>query len=83
MNLIIYIIVGGLAGWIAGQLMKGKSLGIVANIVVGLVGGLVGGWLFDVFGVDVGYKLGGSLVTATSGAVVLLWIIRIITKGKK
>jgi uncharacterized membrane protein YeaQ/YmgE (transglycosylase-associated protein family) len=60
--------------------MRGKSLGIIANIAVGIVGGLIGGWLFEAFGVDVGYKLGGSLITATVGAIVLLWIIRIIKK---
>jgi uncharacterized membrane protein YeaQ/YmgE (transglycosylase-associated protein family) len=80
MNIIIYLIVGGIAGWLAGQLMKGKSLGLIANIAVGIVGGLIGGWLFEVFGVDVGYKLGGSLITATVGAIVLLWLIRIIKK---
>jgi uncharacterized membrane protein YeaQ/YmgE (transglycosylase-associated protein family) len=80
MNIIIYLIVGGIAGWLAGQLMKGKSLGLVANIAVGIVGGLIGGWLFEVFDVDVGYKLGGSLITATVGAIVLLWLIRIIKK---
>jgi uncharacterized membrane protein YeaQ/YmgE (transglycosylase-associated protein family) len=80
MNLVIYLIVGGIAGWLAGQLMRGKSLGLIANIAVGIVGGLIGGWLFEAFGVDVGYKLGGSLITATVGAIVLLWIIRVIKK---
>ena len=80
MNLVIYLIVGGLAGWLAGQVMQGKSLGLIANIVVGIIGGLIGGWLFEVFGIDVGYKLGGSLITATVGAIVLLWLIRLIKK---
>ncbi|MEO0340623.1 MAG: GlsB/YeaQ/YmgE family stress response membrane protein [Bacteroidota bacterium] len=80
MNLIIFIIVGGLAGWLAGQVMQGKSLGLVTNVVVGLIGGLIGGWLFDTFGIDVGYKLGGSLITATVGAILLLWIVRMVKK---
>lgn len=79
-NLVIYLMVGGVAGWLAGQLMQGKSLGLVANIAVGIIGGLIGGWLFEVFGLDIAYKLSGSLITATVGAIVLLWLIRMIKK---
>jgi len=79
-NLVIYLLVGGLAGWLAGHLMQGKSLGLVANIAVGITGGLIGGWLFEVFGVDAGYRFGGALITATVGAMVLLWLIRIIKR---
>ena len=80
MNLIIYLIVGGIAGWLGSQVMRGKSLGLVGNIIVGIVGGLIGGWLFETFGIDVGYKLGGSLITATVGAIVLLYIVRLVKK---
>ena len=79
-NLVIYLLVGGLAGWLAGHLMQGKSLGLIANIAVGITGGLIGGWLFEVFGVDVCYRLGGALITATVGAMVLLWLIRVIKR---
>jgi uncharacterized membrane protein YeaQ/YmgE (transglycosylase-associated protein family) len=79
-NLVIYLLVGGLAGWLAGHLMQGKSLGLVANIVVGITGGLIGGWLFEVFGVDAGYRFSGALITATVGAMVLLWLIRVIKR---
>lgn len=78
MSIVIYLLVGGLAGWIAGHLMKGRSLGLVPNVVVGIVGGLIGAWIFGLFGVDTGYQFGGSLLTATVGAIVLLWLIRVI-----
>ena len=68
------IIIGGLAGWIAGNIMRGGGFGILGNIGVGVVGALVGGFLFSLLGLQAGGFI-GSLVTATVGAVVLLWVI--------
>ena len=72
-----WIILGGIAGWIASKIMKTDAqMGIGLNIVVGVIGGLLGGWLLSFFGVDVG---GGGLIfsmlTAIGGAVVLLWLV--------
>lgn len=80
MQYLLYLLVGGLAGWLGGKIMQGKSLGIIKNIMVGLVGGLLGGWLFDLIGIEVSNRLGGALLTATIGTVLLLWIIRLIKK---
>jgi len=80
MQYLLYLLVGGLAGWLGGKIMQGKSLGIIKNIMVGLVGGLLGGWLFDLIGIEVSNRLGGALLTATIGAILLLWIIRLIKK---
>ncbi len=74
MNLIAWLIIGGLAGWIAGHIMRGGGFGILGNIGVGVVGAVVGGFLFSLLGLQAGGFV-GSLVTAIVGAVVLLWVI--------
>ena len=77
MNIIAWLVLGGVAGWIAGLLMKGSGQGLLMNIVVGIVGAFLGGWLFNVLG---GRGVTGfdvySLVVAVVGAVVLLALLR-------
>ncbi|GGX91519.1 hypothetical protein GCM10007160_18630 [Litchfieldella qijiaojingensis] len=80
MGLILWLIIGGLAGWIAGNVMRGGGFGILGNIGVGIVGALVGGFLFSLLGLQSGGFI-GSLVTATVGAVVLLWVIAKVRNG--
>ena len=74
MGFIWFLAIGGLAGWLAGQYMKGRGFGVLGNIVVGIVGGIIGGFLFGLLGINLGGMV-GSLVTATIGAVVLLFIV--------
>ncbi len=81
MNFIWFILVGLIAGWLAGQLVKGGGFGLVGNIVVGVVGALIGGFLFSTLGASAGGGLLGSIVVATIGAVVLLFIIRMIKRA--
>ncbi len=76
MNFIIWIIIGGLAGWLAGIIMKDKS-GLIMNIIIGIVGAFIGGWLFGVLGIAPQSGLVGSLITATAGAVVLLFGLKL------
>ena len=71
-GLLAALIVGGIAGWLAGVIMKGQGFGVPLNIVIGIVGGVIGGWLFSLLGADPGSGLIGSIVTATIGAVLLL-----------
>jgi uncharacterized membrane protein YeaQ/YmgE (transglycosylase-associated protein family) len=75
LGILTWILVGALAGWIAGELMRGHGFGLVGNIVVGIVGAFVGGLLFSALGIGPGLGLIGSLITAVVGAVVLLFII--------
>jgi uncharacterized membrane protein YeaQ/YmgE (transglycosylase-associated protein family) len=70
----MFLIIGGLAGWIAGQITKGRGFGILGNLVVGVVGAVLGGFLFSVVGLS-GTNIIGSLITAVIGAVVLLWLV--------
>ncbi|RMI33622.1 GlsB/YeaQ/YmgE family stress response membrane protein [Nocardia stercoris] len=76
-----WIIIGGLAGWIAGKFMKSDARqGIVADIVVGVIGGLIGGFLLKVLGVDVeGGGLWFSFFTCLGGAIILLFLLNLIT----
>ena len=78
MNFIIYLIIGGLAGFLAGKLLKGDGFGVIFDIIIGLVGGWLGGWLFGMFGIQAGGGHIGEFVTAFAGAVVLVGISRLL-----
>ena len=82
MNFIIYLIVGGIAGWLASMVMKRDgSQGIILNVVVGIIGGFLGGFLLPMVGFGMSGTL-GFLITAFIGAVVLLLIVNLFTRGK-
>lgn len=79
-NLLYWIIIGGIAGWLAGLVMKGRGFGVLGNILVGIVGAVIGGWLLTFL--QVGWNtLIGNLVTALLGAIVLLLAISVIKKA--
>ena len=75
MEFIIYLIVGGIAGWLAGVVVKGGGFGLIGDIIVGIVGGLIAGWLFPTLGWSFGSPIIGSIIAATLGAIILLVII--------
>ncbi len=75
MSLLWFLLIGAAAGWIAGQFMKGRGFGLVGNIVVGVIGAFIGGFLFRFIGFAATGTL-GSLITATVGAITLLFIVR-------
>jgi uncharacterized membrane protein YeaQ/YmgE (transglycosylase-associated protein family) len=79
MNIIYFLIIGLIAGWLAGQILKGKGFGLMGNLIVGCIGALLGGYLFALLGISA-YGLIGSLVAALIGAIILLWIIGLIKK---
>ena len=78
-SLLIFVVIGAVAGWLAGIIMKGGGFGLVGNIVVGIVGSFIGGFLFRLFGITAGGTL-GSIVVALVGAIVLLYIVKMIKK---
>ena len=80
-SLIAFFIIGAVAGWLAGLLMRGGGFGLLGNIVVGIVGAFVGGFLFGLVGVSAGGGLIGSLITAVVGAAVLLFIVGLFKKA--
>lgn len=81
MDIIWFLIVGIVAGWLAGTLVKGGGFGLIGDLVLGIIGAFLGGFLFRTFGVSIGGGLIGSLIVATVGAVVLLVVVRLIKRG--
>lgn len=78
-DFIVFLAIGALCGWIAGNIVKGRGFGILGNIIVGIVGAVLGGFLFGLVGITTGGLL-GSIVMAIIGAVVLLYLIGLINK---
>ena len=79
MNLLWFLLIGLAAGWLASQLVKRRSSGLVEDLVIGVIGALIGGFVFGQLGV-VTPGLIGSLICATVGAVILLFLLRLIRK---
>ena len=75
--LVIFLAIGAVAGWLAGILMKGDGFGLLGNIVIGIIGAVVGGFVFGLLGISAGGLL-GSIATATAGAVLLLFVVKLI-----
>ena len=80
MEFIWFIIVGLIAGWLAGVIMKGGGYGVVGDIIVGIVGALIGGWLFSTMGVSTGGGLLGAIIVALVGAIILIFLLRLIKR---
>ncbi|MCB0773329.1 MAG: GlsB/YeaQ/YmgE family stress response membrane protein [Flavobacteriales bacterium] len=79
MGLLWSLIIGGVAGWLAGRIMKGEGYGVILNILLGIVGGLVGGWVFSLLGLATTSMI-GQLICATVGAVLLIVLVRALRK---
>ena len=77
MGLLWTLIIGAIAGWLAGTLVKGRGFGLIVDIIVGIVGAFIGGWVFSLIGLTA-WGLLGQLAMATVGAVILLVIIKAI-----
>ena len=85
MNFIIWLIVGGIVGWLASMVMKTDAQqGVIMNIIVGIVGAFLGSWLFGALNIRVPFSgLGGTIFVAFIGAVVCLLILRVIRRGAR
>lgn len=75
------ILVGLIAGWLAGQVMKGGGYGVLMDILLGLVGGVIGGWLFGALGIWPAGGLVGSIVVSFVGAVILVGVTRMVRRA--
>ncbi|MET3449676.1 GlsB/YeaQ/YmgE family stress response membrane protein [Ralstonia sp. 1138] len=80
-GLIAWLVIGAVAGWLAGLLVHGGGFGLIVDIIVGIVGALIGGWLSGVLGISLGQGWIGSIITAVIGAVLLLFVIRLVKRG--
>src|ERR1700738_1530949 len=81
MSFLAWIIVGLIAGWLAGQVMKGGGYGVLVDIILGILGGFVGGWVFSMLGIWPGGVIIGSIIVAFVGAVILVWISRLLKRA--
>ena len=82
MDFIWFILIGALAGFIAGKIMRGGGFGLIINLVLGIVGGLLGGWVFSLFGFAASGII-GRLITSVVGAVIILWIASFFSAKRK
>ncbi|MGE3804936.1 MAG: GlsB/YeaQ/YmgE family stress response membrane protein [Gemmataceae bacterium] len=79
MHILYFILIGIIAGWLAGLIMKGGGFGLLGDLIIGVVGALIGGFVFGLLGLRADSLL-GSLVTATVGAILLIFLLRLIKK---
>jgi uncharacterized membrane protein YeaQ/YmgE (transglycosylase-associated protein family) len=79
--LLIILLVGAIAGWLAGVVVKGYGFGLVGNIIVGILGAFLANLLFPAIGLGIGGGILGSILYATLGAIVLLLIIRVVKRA--
>lgn len=79
-TLIIWLLIGAVAGWLAGQIVKGYGFGPVGNIAVGIVGAAIGGWVLPRLGLFAGGDILGTILTAVAGAVILLVLLGLVRR---
>ncbi len=81
MGIIAALVIGAIAGWLAGKIVRGAGFGLIGNIVVGIVGALVAGWVLPQLGVHLAVGWVGSILDATIGAVIVLVILSLIRRA--
>ena len=81
MGFIAWIVVGLIAGWLAGQVMKGGGYGVLVDIILGILGGILGGWIFNAVGIWPGGGMLGAIIVAFVGAVILVAISRAVKRA--
>jgi uncharacterized membrane protein YeaQ/YmgE (transglycosylase-associated protein family) len=79
-GVIWFLLVGLIAGWLAGKIMKGSGYGLVGDLVIGILGAIVGGWVFGLLGIAAWGFL-GRIIVALAGALILLYVIRLVKRG--
>lgn len=79
-SLIVWLIVGGVAGWLAGLIVKGYGLGLIGNIVVGIVGAFIAGYILPMLNISIGSGIVGAIIHALIGAIILLVIIGLVRR---
>ncbi|MGO4685893.1 GlsB/YeaQ/YmgE family stress response membrane protein [Hyphomicrobium sp. 2TAF46] len=79
--LIVWLIIGAVAGWLAGLIMSGGGFGLVGDIIVGIIGAFIAGWLFPFLGVHLGGGIVGEVIAAAIGAIILLFVARLVRRA--
>jgi uncharacterized membrane protein YeaQ/YmgE (transglycosylase-associated protein family) len=83
MGLLWFVVIGAIAGWLAGQFMKGHGFGLLGDIIVGVIGAFIGRYISQAAGLGFGGGLIGTLIVAFLGAIILLFVVRLIAGGSK
>jgi uncharacterized membrane protein YeaQ/YmgE (transglycosylase-associated protein family) len=79
-TIIIWLIVGAIAGWLAGQVVAGGGFGLVGDIVIGIIGAVVGGWLLPRLGIYIGGGIIAAIINAAIGAIIVLLVVRLVKR---
>src|SRR5258707_9850177 len=82
-SILVILLVGLIAGWLAGQIVKGTGYGLVADICIGIIGALIGSWLLPQLGIHLGAGIVSAIIAATIGAIILLVILRLVHRGRQ
>ena len=80
-SIVTIIVVGILAGWLAGQVVRGGGFGLIGDLIVGVIGAFIAGWLLPNFHIDLGNAIVNSIVFAVIGAVILLFVLRLFKRA--
>ena len=80
-SLLVFIIIGAIAGWLAGLIVSGFGFGLIGNIVVGIIGAFIAGWLFPRLGFAIGGGILAAIINATIGAVILLVLVKVLKRA--
>ncbi|MER8808800.1 GlsB/YeaQ/YmgE family stress response membrane protein [Mesorhizobium australicum] len=80
-SLLVFILIGAIAGWLAGLIVSGFGFGLIGNIIVGIVGAFIAGWLFPRIGLSIGGGIIASIIHATIGAIILLVLVRVLKRA--
>jgi len=80
-SLLVILLIGAIAGWLAGQIVQGTGFGLIGDIVIGIVGAFIASLLFPTFGIHLGTGMVGAIVAATLGAILLLVVVRLFKRG--
>lgn len=80
-SLVVFLVIGAVAGWLAGQIVRGMGFGLIGNIVVGIVGAFIAGWLLPQLGIAIGGGIVAAIINAVIGAVILLVVLGLIKRA--
>ena len=80
-GILVILLVGLIAGWLAGKIVRGTGYGLVADMCLGIVGALIGSWLFPKLGIHIGSGFIAAIISATLGAILLLIVLRLVNRG--
>jgi uncharacterized membrane protein YeaQ/YmgE (transglycosylase-associated protein family) len=80
-SILIILLVGAIAGWLAGQIVQGTGFGLIGDIVIGIVGAFIASWLFPQLNIRLGSGIVAEIIAATIGAIILLVIVRLVKRG--